>query len=194
MSSLCAYPPTAYSRFPIAATPTRARRVDMEATTCQRSVRVSYASQSPWMANRLPPPGSGWQSKKRDSGRQGRGGSSATQVQSHEGSRGGRRGGLGHTGAPHKIGFLTHTGHKCNGFCLFRVGVDDLGQEWEGEGVQHTNGKEHRTSTLTATGSCAASTQNTPLLRQQVELKSLNEQILAVRMMPHKAFSIDVAQ
>lgn len=28
------------------------------------------------------------------------GGSSATQVQSHEGSGGGKRGGLGHTGAP----------------------------------------------------------------------------------------------
>lgn len=40
-SSLHAYPPTAYSRFPTAATPTRALRVDMEATTCQRSVRVS---------------------------------------------------------------------------------------------------------------------------------------------------------
>lgn len=40
----------------MAATPTRARRVDMDATMCQRSVLVSYASQSPWMANRLPPP------------------------------------------------------------------------------------------------------------------------------------------
>lgn len=35
------YPPTAYSLFPMAATPTRALRVDMEATMCQRSVRVS---------------------------------------------------------------------------------------------------------------------------------------------------------
>lgn len=51
------YPPTAYSLFPIAATPTRARRVDMDATMCQRSVLVSYASQSPWIANKLPPPG-----------------------------------------------------------------------------------------------------------------------------------------
>lgn len=64
----------------------------------------------------------------------------------------------------------------------------------DGKQAPTTNSKEHRTSTLTATGSCAASTQNTPLLRQQVELKSLNEQILAVRMMPHKAFSIDMAQ
>lgn len=54
--SLITYPPTAYSRFPMAATPTRARRVDMDATMCQRSVLVSYASQSPWMANKLPPP------------------------------------------------------------------------------------------------------------------------------------------
>lgn len=57
-----------------------------------------------------------------------------------------------------------------------------------------TNSKEHRASTLTATGSCAAGTQNTSLFRQQVELKGLNEQILAVRVMPHKAFSIHVAQ
>lgn len=35
------YPPTAYSLFPMAATPTLALRVDMEATMCQRSVRVS---------------------------------------------------------------------------------------------------------------------------------------------------------
>jgi len=40
----------------MAATPTRARLVDIEATMCQRSVLVSYASQSPWMANKLPPP------------------------------------------------------------------------------------------------------------------------------------------
>lgn len=53
---LVTHPPTAYSLLPMAATPTRARRVDMDATMCQRSVLVSYASQSPWMAKRLPPP------------------------------------------------------------------------------------------------------------------------------------------
>ena len=40
-TSLHSYPPTAYSLFPMAATPTLALRVDMEATMCQRSVRVS---------------------------------------------------------------------------------------------------------------------------------------------------------
>ena len=57
-----------------------------------------------------------------------------------------------------------------------------------------TDSKEHRASALTSTGSRAAGSQNTSLLRQQVELKGLDEQILAVRVMPHKAFGIHVAQ
>lgn len=59
---------------------------------------------------------------------------------------------------------------------------------------EHTHSEEHRASALTAPRPCTAGAQNTPLLRQQVEFEGLNKQILAVRMVPHQALSIHVAQ
>lgn len=57
-----------------------------------------------------------------------------------------------------------------------------------------THGKEHRTGALAAPGPCAASAQNAPLLGQQVELEGLDEQVLAIRVVPHEALSIHMAQ
>ena len=59
---------------------------------------------------------------------------------------------------------------------------------------EHTHSKEHRASALTAPGPRTAGAQNAPLLRQQVELEGLNEQVLAVRVVPHQALGIHMAQ
>lgn len=58
----------------------------------------------------------------------------------------------------------------------------------------HTHSEEHRASTLTASGPSAARAQDASLLRKQVELEGLDEQVLAVRVVPHQALSIHVAQ
>lgn len=59
---------------------------------------------------------------------------------------------------------------------------------------EHTHSEEHRASALTASGPCTAGAQNAPLLRQQVELEGFDEQVLAVRVVPHQALGIHVAQ
>lgn len=59
---------------------------------------------------------------------------------------------------------------------------------------EHTHSEEHRAGALTAPGPRTAGAQNTPLLGQQVEFEGLNKQVLAVRMVPHQALGIHVAQ
>lgn len=65
---------------------------------------------------------------------------------------------------------------------------------WGDQDSGHTHSKEHRAGTLTASGPGAARAQDTSLLWQQVELEGLDEQVLAVRVVPHQALSIHVAQ
>lgn len=59
---------------------------------------------------------------------------------------------------------------------------------------ERTHSEEHRTSTLTAAGPGAAGAQDAPLLGQQVELEGLDEQVLAVRVVPHQTLGIHVTQ
>lgn len=58
----------------------------------------------------------------------------------------------------------------------------------------HTHSEEHRAGTLTASGPCATRAQDPSLLWQQVELEGLDEQVLAVRVVPHQALGVHVAQ
>lgn len=57
-----------------------------------------------------------------------------------------------------------------------------------------THSEEHGARPLTASGPSAASAQDAPLLRQQVELEGLDEQVLAVRVVSHQALRVHVAQ
>lgn len=56
-----------------------------------------------------------------------------------------------------------------------------------------TNGEEHRAGALTATRACPAVAEDSPLLRHQVVLESLNQQVLALRMVTHQQLCIHVA-
>lgn len=56
-----------------------------------------------------------------------------------------------------------------------------------------TNGKKHGASALTAPRACPAVAQDPPLLRHQVVLESLDQQVLALRVVTHQQLCIHIA-
>lgn len=56
-----------------------------------------------------------------------------------------------------------------------------------------TNGEEHRAGTLTASRARAAVAEDSPLLRHQVVLQSLNQQVLTLRVMTHQQLCVHIA-
>lgn len=56
-----------------------------------------------------------------------------------------------------------------------------------------TNGEEHRASALTASRARPAIAEDSPLLRHQVVLESLDQQVLALRVVTDQQLCIHVA-
>ena len=56
-----------------------------------------------------------------------------------------------------------------------------------------TNGKEYRAGAFTASWAGPAVAQDSPLFRHQVVLESLDQQILALRVVTHQQLCINVA-
>lgn len=56
-----------------------------------------------------------------------------------------------------------------------------------------TNSKEHRAGALAAPRACPAVAENSPLLRHQVILERLDQQVLALRVVTHQQLRVHVA-